>query len=448
MLVTKDPQSQLSDLPFAEFVFDPNHPLLQLSQAIHWDNLLNDLAYFYSPDQGRPTIPLRAQSGTLMLKFIKNLPDREAVHYAEENIYGQRFCDLSPSQAQGFMNPASGLSNFRQAIGTEGMALIQEVLNCAALGKSLKRGDKLILDTTCIPLDIHYPTDIRLLERCRREVIRLLKKAKDLGLQVLYRTYNRTARKIFVRFSKRSKSSEKVRKRVHKQMFQFLRRNFKQLSDLREKATAQLGLQCRTNPKILDFLQNLKLAESKIRIILHQQKLVRQGILRIPNRIVSFHKDHVRPIVRGKFPLETEFGPKVLVAVVRKCVHIVATFHNNVADVTLIALALRWFKTTFGHFPKEMLGDRGFYARWKSLYLKSLGILPGFQERGKSVQTSSSQRRMIRQRLPIEAFISLGKRKFGWNRCRARNPEYESSWISFAAAALNAYQTFWIRSPP
>lgn len=99
-------------------------------------------------------------------------------------------------------------------------------------------------------------------------------------------------------------------------------------------------------------------------------------------------------------------------------------------------------------FNHKCISGRGFYARWKSLCLKSLGILPGFQERGKSVQTSFSQRRMIRQRLPIEAFISLGKRKFGWNRCRARNPEYESSWISFAASALNAYKTFWIRPPP
>lgn len=448
MLVRDNPQSELADLPFAEFVFNPDHPLERLAAAIPWPGLLGQLQAFYSEDCGAPSTPLRAKVGTLMLKHLRhNLPDREAVHLVQENIYVQRFCGLSPAQAADYMHPATGLANFRAKIGAQGMALIEEALTAASLGKSSKRGGKLILDTTCVPADILYPTDIRLLERCRRAVIRLLRQAKDFGMAVAYRTYNRTARKIFVQFSKLSKPGEKTRRLVHKRMFQFVRRNLKQLADLRQKATRELGPRCRLDADVWAFLKGLKTVEGRIRTVLHQQKLVRQGIVSIPNRIVSFHKDHIRPIVRGKFPLATEFGPKVLFGIVRGCMHRIASFHNNVADVSMITPALRWFKARFGRLPDEVQGDRGFFARWKARVLKAMGITPGLQQRGKAIEKSAAHRRMIRQRLVIEARISLGKRKFGWNRCRARIAEHETSWIGLGAAAMNAHLAFAAQPP-
>ena len=197
----------------------------------------------------------------------------------------------------------------------------------------------------------------------------------------------------------------------------------------------------------MDFLRELKTVEGRIRTILHQQKLVRRGIVHIPHRIVSFHKDHVRPIVRGKFPLPTEFGPKVLVALVRGCMYRVASYQDNAADALMIAPALRWFYERFGRLPREILGDRGFFARWRVKALKAMGVVPGLQQRGKAIEKSAAHRRQIRQRLPIEARISLGKRKFGWSRCRARIDEHETSWIGLGAAALNAHLAF-VAQPP
>ncbi len=439
MYLKEDLRSTFQDMPFAQFVYDEQHPLMKLAALIDWDELLKRLQAFYSRRQGRPTLPVRAQAGTLMIKFLKNLPDRDTVRYVQENIYAQRFCALTPAQANDYMSPATGLTGFRAKIGPAGMALIEEALTSVAEGKSLKRGSKLIVDTTCVPLDIRYPTDIKLLERVRRVLIGLFQKAKGLGLEVLYRTYNRTARKIFARFSKLSKPKEKTRIKVHKQMFQFVRRNLKQLIALRDKATRQLGPQCRDDMGVHGFLAQLKEAEIKIRAIMHQQGFVRRRIFHIPNRIVSFHKDHVRPIVRGKFPLSTEFGPKVLVAVVRDCAYRVSAFQDNAADALMITPALRWFKEKFGRLPREVLGDRGFYAQWRVRCLKAMGITPGLQQRGKTVEASPLWRRMIRQRLIIEARISLVKRKFGWGRCRARIDEHENSWLGLGLAAMNAH---------
>lgn len=332
MLVKNNPQMQFDDIPFSEFLYDKNHLLFQLNDAINWNNLLNFLGKFYSPTQGRPSTSLRAQAGTEIIKRIKRLSDREAVHYVEENMYAQRFCGLHPSQVTGYMAVNNGLANFRKKIDKEGLAFIEEVLQAAARKRPLKKGNNLIIDTTCIPADIIYPTDIRLLERCRQEIIRLIRRAKKLGLKIVYRTYNRTARKLFVRFSKLRKVKEKTRKKVHKQMLQFVRRNFKQLMDLRKKATEQFGKQSLANHKILAFLKHLKEAEKKIQIILHQQKRIYHGIKHITERIVSFHKTHIRPIVRGKFPLDTEFGPKVLLVMVKGFMYVIKTFRNNIKE--------------------------------------------------------------------------------------------------------------------
>lgn len=447
MYTPDNPQSDFAELTFADMIFDLNHPLLKLSAAIDWKVLVTSLQKFYSANQGRPSIPLRAQAATLMLKFLKHLPDRETVQCVHENIYAQRFCGLHPSQLQDFMNPSTGLTQFRAKIGPEGMALIQAAFTHVAQKTSKKKGTTLIIDTTCVPADILYPTDIRLLERCRLNILKLFKKAKEQGMQVLYRTYNRTARKTFVTFAKVGRPTKKTRKRVHKKLIQFVRRNLKQLADLRTKATAQLGPGCKNNPSLRNFLKTLKHTEQKVRNILHQQRQVRCGLTSIPHRIVSFHKDHVRPIMRGKFPLGTEFGPKILVAVVKGVTHVVHSFQHNAADATLVTPALRWFKTTFGRLPKKLLGDRGFFSRWRVRFLKNIGIIPGLQARGKNIHLSAADARMIRQRLPIEAFISLGKRKFGWGKCLARISHHETSWISLGAAALSAHRAFLMEPP-
>lgn len=446
MLVQDDHQAQFSDLAFSEFVYDPNHPLLKLEKAIHWKNLLEALSPFYSADQGRPTIPLRAQAGTLILKHLKKLGDRAVVGYVQESLYAQRFCGLLPGQVLDYMDPETGLTHFRKTLGEEGMRLIVEVIQSALGKKPLVKKGKLIIDTTCVPADILYPTDVRLLERCRAEVLRLIQKAKAFGLKISYRTYSRVARKIFVTFAKISKPKPKTRKKVHKQMIQFVRRNLKQLQDLHEEATRQLGNRAKTSKRVLRFLRRLKASHQKIQIILNQQKQVYQGTLSIPGRIVSFHKEHVRPIVRGKFPLSTEFGPKILVAIYRGWTHVVKVFQNNAPDSACVLATLIWFKKTFGHLPKEMLGDRGMASRRNDQILKSVSVRSGLQPRGNR-PLNPQQKKDIRHRIPIEARISLGKRMAGWSRLKSKTTPHDSSWICLDAMALNLRLAFFCNSP-
>jgi transposase, IS5 family len=117
-----------------------------------------------------------------------------------------------------------------------------------------------------------------------------------------------------------------------------------------------------------------------------------------------------------------------------------------VSDTRMTVPALRWFKEKYGKFPWELLADRGMWKRAAAKWLRLAGIGCGIQVKGKEVPETSVTRRQIRQRLPIEARISLIKRCFGGARCRARNDDHEESWIRLGMAAMNAHLAYG-RSP-
>jgi hypothetical protein len=50
---------------------DPKDPLILLSRAIDWSVFETEFARYYSPDTGRPAIPIRHLVGLLLLKSLQ-----------------------------------------------------------------------------------------------------------------------------------------------------------------------------------------------------------------------------------------------------------------------------------------------------------------------------------------------------------------------------------------
>ena len=208
---------------------DHNHEIIKIADAIDWASLSDRLAKFYCPDNGRPTKPSRAKVGLLMLKHLNGLSDENVVDMLKRDLYAQYLCDVSLKEAQKFINPSS-LTYFRKQIGPEGVKLIEaEVLNTLKKTK-IMRGRRLVTDTTVMPVNIAYPTDINLLDKIRRKAVEYIGKAKDFGAKT-YRTYQRTARKVVITYQKVRKHTIKSRRRVQKKLLQFSGRNIEQLND-------------------------------------------------------------------------------------------------------------------------------------------------------------------------------------------------------------------------
>ena len=419
---------------------DKNHEVIKIADAIDWASLSDRLAKFYCPDNGRPTKPSRAKVGLLMLKHLNGLSDESVVDMLKRDLYAQYLCDVSLKEAQKFIN-SSSLTYFRKQIGPEGVKLIEmEVLNTLKKNK-IMRGRRLITDTTVMPVNIAYPTDINLLDKIRRKAVEYLGQAKDFGAKT-YRTYQRTARKVVITYQKVRKHTIKSRRRVQKKLLQFSGRNIEQLNDA-IKTAQKSSTPAIQKPKE----QFIKKAEEFLQTannILAQQKQIYQN-KKVTERIVSVHKTHIRPMVRGKYPVEVEFGPKLLVNLQGDCLFLEDVQFNNVADSQLLEKSIQGYKERFGKTPTQLAADRGFWSKDNRQLAEDLGIQKiAIENKGKSnyLKGQPFRERLRRLRCKIEAKISLAKRKHGLNRCLYGIKHGEEIWARLGLMTMNLKMAF------
>ena len=348
--------------------------------------------------------------------------------------------DVSLKEAQKFIN-SSSLTYFRKQIGPEGVKLIEaEVLNTLKKNK-IMRGRRLITDTTVMPVNIAYPTDINLLDKIRRKAVEYIGKARDFGAKT-YRTYQRTARKVVITYQKVRKHTIKSRRRVQKKLLQFSGRNIEQLNDA-IKTAKESSTPTVQKPKE-QFIKKAEQFLQTARNILAQQKQIYQN-KKVAERIVSVHKTHIRPMVRGKYPVEVEFGPKILVNLQGDCLFLEDVQFNNVADSQLLERSIQGYKERFGKTPTQLAADRGFWSKDNRQLAEDLGIKKiAIENKGKSsyLKGQPFRERLRRLRCKIEAKISLAKRKHGLDRCLYGIEHGEEIWARLGLMAMNLKMAF------
>jgi len=116
----------------------------------------------------------------------------------------------------------------REATRCEG-----EKKNPEAESEPPKIRGKLILDATCAPADISYPTDFSLLNQARvhtEKIIDVLYKPLKGESLKKPRTFRRIARKDYLAVAKQRRPSRKTRRKAIKKQLQYLRRNLSHIS--------------------------------------------------------------------------------------------------------------------------------------------------------------------------------------------------------------------------
>ena len=179
---------------------------------------------------------VRMALGSLIIQNMVNLSDRKLVEMISENPYMQYFIGLSAFTEEYPFDP-SLLVRFRKRIGKKTINEINEMIARPAIekddddakgddntdikSKEPENSGNLILDATCVPADIKYPTDINLLNTAREsteEIIDILHEANK-GKQRKPRTYRNTARKEYMNIArKRRVSAKELRKGLKKQL--------------------------------------------------------------------------------------------------------------------------------------------------------------------------------------------------------------------------------------
>jgi len=154
-------QSRLDNL------LNMRHKLVKLSQQINWKAFENEFGNFYTPEWGRPGLPIRLLAGLTYLSRMFDFSDEASVEMLLENPYWQYFCGYEYFQISSPLE-ASSLVRWRKRIGEKGVEFLlkQTIVTAQKTGQlTEKHMEKVNGDTTVQEKNIAFPTDARLYRR-------------------------------------------------------------------------------------------------------------------------------------------------------------------------------------------------------------------------------------------------------------------------------------------
>lgn len=318
-----------------------SHPLVQLAQHIDWSVFEHGWVGFFPSHRGRPATRPRLVAGLLYLQHTFALSDEAVVWGWVENPYWQLFCGETWFQHQPPIDPSS-LTRWRQRIGAEGMEwLLAQTIEAAASAKVIKQHslDKVIVDSTVQEKAIAYPTDSKLLNRGRQQLVQLV---AETGI-TLRQNYNRIAPKL----------AGQIARYAHAKQYRCMRSHLKKLKTLVGRVWRDVSRQLaqvpqHLKPKVTDLLQ-------KVERLLKQQP-------QDNHKLYSLHAPEVECINKGKSRQPYEFGVKVSVMTTHKEGLVVGmrSLPGNPYDGHTLHLALEQAAVLMQQQPKEVFVDLGY----------------------------------------------------------------------------------------
>ncbi|OPY59186.1 MAG: Transposase DDE domain protein [Pelotomaculum sp. PtaU1.Bin035] len=291
---------------------------------------------------------------------------------------------------------------------------------------------KLLLDATCAPADIRYPTDLSLLNEAREKTEKTIDTLynQDLGLNKKPRTYRKHARKDYLKIAKQRKPHAKsIHKAIGKQLG-YLRRNLNTI-DFLLKCDGHGNLSNRQSSEL----------ETIRTLYAQQREMYRTKTHRINDRIVSISQPHVRPIVRGKARAETEFGAKVAISMVDGYAFIDHLSWDSFNESLDLKQAVEDYKQRYGYYPEAVLADQLYRTRENLSFCKEHGIRLSGPPLGRPTLDSRQEKKIIHQdmkeRNAVEGGFGVCKRRYGLARIMARLKETAESVIALQFLVMN-----------
>ena len=402
---------------------------------------------------GAPAKSGRMAYGAQIIKERLGVSDEEVVAQIMENPYLQIFLGFTEfSQAPPF--DSSLMVYFRKRFTEDHHRQINEEIiptkNDSEEEPPTHSG-KLLIDATCTPADIKYPTDISLLNDAREKTEgivdifhkEIVKRTQDEASAKKPRTYRQKAREGYLKISMAKRVSKSKRRAEIRRQLSYINRNRASISKMLENHSDLLGLLDYSKYKSLLVIGTLY--EQQLQM--HQDKSHS-----VSHRIVSISQPHVRPIVRGKTSKPVEFGAKISLS------------HRPGGYVTLDRISweayneagdlpeqVDYYYARHGYYPESVHADKIYQTRANRAFCKEKNIrLSGkplgrpqkvTEENKEAVAQAKEQRRQDNlDRIPIEGKFGIAKRKGSLGRIMGKLSQTSESLIHVAVLVLNLDQ--------
>ena len=451
-----------------EGMLDPDNPWVFLAKNLPWADLEEAYAKQFKPaGAGEEPHSVRTAMGALILKQILGVSDRGLVQAVTENPYLQHFLGFHGFQTEAPFSH-SQMACFRTRFTPEVIAAFNEKVIQLAQQKDgtnvedtpaptapvahpppnpppspeepppeddpPKNKGTLLLDATCAPADIPYPTDLRLVNEARELSEKLLDEARVLGgaSWPRPRTYPNVCRQRYLQIVKHPKCKAGKRRMALRLLLNALRRNLAFIDACGDVLPA----------KSREYVNVMRTLHDQ------QREMLDTNTHRVEHRIVNLHQPHVRPIVRGKAGRETEFGAKFTVSVedgYTRLEHFSWEAYGEAGD---LPAACEAYKARTGHWPEAVLADKLFRNRENLAWCAERGIRLSGPRLGRPPKETDVS--VLRQQLAdsaarnaVEGKFGQCKRRLGLDRVMARGKAHSETVIRVALLASNLIR--WLR---
>lgn len=447
----KNNQQTIDDfiLPFDGALRADNRWVIK-ARLIPWDDIEGDYADLFPSGTGNVAKPARVALGALVIKETLGLTDEETVEQIRENPYLQYFLGYKRYSNEKPFDP-SLMVRFRQRFSVEQLNTVNETIckqdkkdddeppttgggaSRADPGETKENRGKLVMDATCVPADIRYPTDLSLLNEAREKT--------EMFIDILYeplrgkidkpRTYRRIARADYLAPAKMRRPRKKQLRRAVRKQLGYLRRNLKSIK--------RLETYYRESPLTVPQASTLGTVEELYR---QQKYMYDQKTHSVPNRIVSISQSHVRPIVRGKARTNVEFGAKLAISVVDGFAYLEKLSWDNFNEGMTLKESVEKYKLLHGCYPKSVHVDAIYRNRENIRYCKERGIRISGPRLGRPPKEPDPKlirqaRQDARDRNCSEGKFGEGKRRYGLALIKAKLKETSETVIIMNLIVMN-----------
>ncbi len=443
----REPKNQLKFedfyLPFGGQL-NPENRWVILAKKIDWD-LIEELYVknFPNPEVGNPAKDSRIAFGSLIIKERLNLSDEETVNQISENPYLQYFIGSHEYEDKCPFGDTS-MVYFRKRFTREDYGMINAKIISDSYDKQNDSQDddtdkpnsgKLIVDASCCPSDITYPTDLNLLNDAREKTEKMIDvmHKPSIGLKRKPRTYRKKARKDYLAVAKqKSPGKNKLLKAIRKQLG-YLQRNLKIIAQM-----ASEGL--------LSLLDNILYRKLLVisELYRQQQYMYNNKIHTVSDRIVSISQPHIRPIVRGKARNKTEFGAKISISLIDGFSYLDTICWDNYSESTELISQIEAYKDRTGCYPESVHAGKTYRNQTNREFCAKNGIRlsgpalgrpPKDKEKSKAIRKQQYKDEI--DRIPVEGKFGQGKRRFGLGLIKTKLIKTAVSSISLAFIVMN-----------
>lgn len=410
------------------------------AESIPWDEIEQRYAKLFTNRKGNVAKPLRLALGACIIQSEYGYSDEEVRLQIQEGPYLQFFCGFAEYKDEPPFD-ASLMVYFRKRLTPEILGEINELIiqrareaeACATdddeeNDDDPENGGTLIVDATCAPSDIRYPTDTSLLNEARRNSEKLIDLLHVPGSGEKPRTYRRRAYKEYTQFVRaRKPGQKKIRKCIRKQLG-YLGRNLNTIDRMLEAGGA---LTARWQERL-----------ETLRTVYHQQRQMYQTKTHsIEDRVVSISRPYLRPIVRGKAKNPVEFGAKLDISVVDGYTRLETFSFDAYNEATLLKEVIERYRGRTGKYPARVLADKIYRNRENLRFCKENHIRLSGPALGRPKKDAPLDKRQdyadICERVEVERRISLAKRKCGLGLMTTKLPQTTASAIALSIVVLN-----------